>query len=112
MYRWCGPPVLITYCVASAAHKRAAIDIIERRILITDDGGAPRRNPSFVILDHQAQIIMRTAGELGFTPISRAQIGRAISASNMPGGGGPLLNQAKAGELEEYLGEKPDRLDG
>jgi phage terminase small subunit len=65
----------------------------------------PQPNPYLGIANRQAEIMLRAA-ELGFTPSSRARLGR-----EQPDGGPPLSDSAPAAKptLESYLARKPDR---
>ena len=80
--------VLAVWIVACVEHARAAAE--DRRmgqVVKTKDGNAIN-NPYPGIVNPQAFTMIRTAGELGFTPLARASLGMIEES----GRGGPRLS--------------------
>ena len=96
--------LLVIWTVACVEHARAAREVRKLgQIVKTKDGNAIQ-NPYLPVVNRQALIMIRAAGEMGFTPASRASLGRL---------GEPLPAGLIAGTpLAQYLAEKPDKLDG
>jgi hypothetical protein len=77
----------------------------------TKEGNAIQ-NPFLPILNRQALIMMRCGAEMGFSPSARMALGRAAEEG---AGGGRYIGTARApthkSALDQYLDEKPDKLD-
>jgi P27 family predicted phage terminase small subunit len=67
--------VLVVWVVAEDLHRQATI-AVEKFGLITKSpkAGEPMQNPYLPIINRQAQIMMKAAAELGFTPSSRSRV--------------------------------------
>lgn len=102
--------VLVMYCVAVVEHMRAVIELRRTGQLITTDKGNTIQSPALGIVNRQALLAMRAAGELGFTPAARTSLGRAHDATLVPSGRYIGGARAKAGSLDQYLADKPDKL--
>jgi P27 family predicted phage terminase small subunit len=97
--------VLAIWCVASVEHMRARSEVRKLgQIVKTVDGNAIQ-NPYLPIVNKQALIMLRVAADLGFSPASRAALGRGELGH---GGTGPSSGSAR---LAQYLAQKPDKLD-
>jgi P27 family predicted phage terminase small subunit len=96
---------LVIWTVACIEHARAAQEVRKLgQVVKTKDGNAIQ-NPFLPVVNRQALIMLRAGAEMGFSPSSRASLGR---------GGEPVMGRAGqlAGtSLAAYLAEKPDRLD-
>ena len=67
--------LLAAWVVACVEHARAAAEVRRMgQVVKTKDGNAIN-NPYLGIVNRQALIMIRTAGELGFTPSARASLG-------------------------------------
>ena len=67
--------MLAVWVVACVEHGRAAAEVRRMgQVVKTKDGNAIN-NPYLGIVNRQAFIMIRTAGELGFTPAARASLG-------------------------------------
>jgi P27 family predicted phage terminase small subunit len=79
--------VLAVWVVACVEHARAAAEVRRMgQVVKTKDGNAIN-NPYLGVVNRQAFIMIRTAGELGFTPSARASLGMIAES----GRGGPRL---------------------
>lgn len=66
--------VFTAWVVACAAHQEATIKVAETGLVVKGKTGAPQKNPFLAIADRQALIMIRTAAEMGFTPVSRSKV--------------------------------------
>jgi phage terminase small subunit len=97
----------VIWCVAAVNHALAAQEVRKLgQIVKTKDGNAIQ-NPYLPIVNRQALIMLRAGAEMGFSPASRAALGRAAQGEGFGRGGGPgqLPNS-----LTDYLDAKPDKL--
>jgi P27 family predicted phage terminase small subunit len=97
--------VMIIWTVASVEHARASQEVRKLGQVVKTKEGNAIQNPFLPIVNRQALIMMRAGAEMGFSPASRAGLGR---------GGEPITGRAGqiAGTpLAAYLNEKPDKLD-
>jgi P27 family predicted phage terminase small subunit len=98
--------VLVVWTVASVEHARAAQEVRKLGQVVKTKEGNAIQNPFLPVVNRQALIMLRAGAEMGFSPSSRASIGR----------GEPLPGTGRAGQiagtpLAAYLAEKPDKLD-
>jgi P27 family predicted phage terminase small subunit len=96
---------LVIWTVASVEHARAARTVSRYGQIVPSKDGTVV-NPLLSALNKQALIMLRAGGEMGFSPSSRASLGRGI---------GPV--QGRAGQiagtpLAQYLAEQPDKREG
>ena len=108
------PPGLLTasdretlaiWVCASVEHANAMAEVRMRGPVVKSQRGIPYQNPMLGVANRQALLMLKSGGEMGFSPASRASIGRS---------GEPV--QGRAGQiagtpLAAYLAEKPDKLD-
>jgi P27 family predicted phage terminase small subunit len=110
------PPGLLTgtdretlaiWCVACVEHARAVQEVRKLGQVVKTRDGSAIQNPFLGIVNRQAVIMLRAGAELGFSPASR------MSLATEPGDGARYIGsgRAKPSRLDEYLAEKPDRLD-
>ena len=67
--------ILAVWVVAEDLHRHAAEKITEYGLLTrSPNAGLPLQSPYLAILNKQAQIMMKAAAELGFTPSSRSRV--------------------------------------
>lgn len=91
--RW----ALRNWCVAASLHAWATKEMFKKGSeLISDSTGGERPNPLIVILNKQAEVMLKHAKELGFTPASRSSIGAT------GGGAYPV-----AGSLVSFKNKRP-----
>jgi P27 family predicted phage terminase small subunit len=69
--------VLAVYCVAYAAWLDATITIQTYGSIMKSPNGHPMQSPAVSIANQQADIIVRTATQFGFTPASRIRLPRS-----------------------------------
>ena len=67
--------VLAVWVVACVEHARAAVEVRRMGQVVKTKDGNVINNPHLGIANRQAFIMVRTAGELGFTPSARASLG-------------------------------------
>lgn len=97
---------LAIYCAAYVEHARAVAKCNEFGSVLLKKGEL-RKNPYLAVVERQALLMLRAGTEMGFTPSSRAIIGRA---SALAGSGGFPNGAPKQieGDLESYLARKPN----
>jgi P27 family predicted phage terminase small subunit len=66
--------VLTTYIIAEDLHREAAKKIAQFGVVIKTRTGVPMQSPYMAVLNRQAEIMMRAAAEMGFTPSSRSRV--------------------------------------
>lgn len=107
---------LLAFVVAEDLHRQAAtaqgkvgllVRIKTKATSDKDDPGVPCASPYINIINQQAKIMLKAAGELGFTPVSRPRIGMVAPLANMSQedhtkGSGPRLS------LDDFLEAHPD----
>jgi P27 family predicted phage terminase small subunit len=97
--------VLECWVVAHCMH-RTAVKALQAAgsLMVTTPNGLQVQSPFVPIVNRQAQIMMRAAAELGFTPTARPKIG-------LSGGGelnGKYVPPSSEESLDEYLDRAPD----
>ena len=67
--------VLSIWVVACDLHRQASERVAQMGLIVKSPvKGDPMQNPWLAILNRQAQIMMKAAAELGFTPSSRSRV--------------------------------------
>ncbi|MFW8566163.1 phage terminase small subunit P27 family [Orrella sp. 11846] len=67
--------VLAIWVVACDLHRQAAERVAQMGMIVKSPvKGDPMQNPWLAIVNRQAQIMMKAAAELGFTPSSRSRV--------------------------------------
>jgi P27 family predicted phage terminase small subunit len=67
--------VLTIWVIAESIHREATEKLGLRGLLtLTPNTGMPMQNPYLPIINRQSQIMLKAAGEMGFTPASRSRI--------------------------------------
>lgn len=67
--------VLTIWAIASDTHRQAAEKLAQHGLLVkTPITGLPIQSPYLPIVNKQAQIMLKAAAEMGFTPSSRSRI--------------------------------------
>lgn len=66
--------ILTVWVVAEERHADAAQKVSQLGSLLKGKSGVPYQNPYLAIMNKQAQIMMKSAAELGFTPSSRSRV--------------------------------------
>lgn len=66
--------ILTVWVVAEERHQDAATKVSQLGSLLKAKTGAAYQNPYLAIMNKQAQIMMKAAAELGFTPSSRSRV--------------------------------------
>lgn len=75
--------VLAIWVIAEDMHRTAAMRIAKTALLIkAPHTGTPMQSPYLAIVNKQANIMLKAAAELGFTPSSRSQITVDTPGSN------------------------------
>lgn len=97
--------VLECWVVAHCMH-RTAVKAVQAAgsLMVTTPNGLQVQSPYVPIINRQAQIMMRAASELGFTPTARPKIG----LSGGEGLSGSYVPSAEEESLAEYLDRAPD----
>lgn len=102
---------LVVWCAASVEHARASSELRKQGQTITNKQGNVIINPLLVVMNRQAEVMLRASGTLGFSPVSRAAIGRALGREGFGVPAGPGLRQIAGSALGKYLDEAPDKFD-
>lgn len=97
--------VLSIWCVASVEYSKAVGEVRRLGQVVKTADGNPIQNPFLGIVNRQANIMMRSGAEMGFSPASRMAFGKSAGEEGRPVPG------RRSGALDEYLTQKPDRLD-
>lgn len=87
-------PALITWILAQAAQKRAALAWQIDGLSVVDDKGKVSLNPDFAAFKAASELILRAGAELGFTPVSRGKV--KIADPRKPEAGFGRFREAKA----------------
>src|SRR5260221_7158133 len=66
--------LLTIWVVAEDMHRKASEQVQKYGMVVKSPRGLPVRSPFLRIIDDQAEIMMRAASELGFSPTSRSRI--------------------------------------
>lgn len=66
--------VLSVWVCAESIHADAAQKVAQLGSLLKAKNGTPYQNPYLAIMNKQAQLMMKAAAELGFTPSSRSRV--------------------------------------
>lgn len=86
---------MAAWVVAETIHRQATIALAKTDLLVkTPQTGAPMQNPYLPIINRQAQIMLKAAAELGFTPSSRS---RVSNAGEPPKAENPFLSHGRGG---------------
>ena len=96
--------VLVIWTVASVEHARAAQEVRKLGAIVKTKDGNAIQNPFLPVVNRQAVIMMRAGGEMGFSPASRAALGRG--GLDLPSG---RAGQIPPGPALERSAPTPDR---
>jgi P27 family predicted phage terminase small subunit len=67
--------ILVAYVIAADIHRQASEKIASMGVMMMSSvKKVPVQNPYLPVLNKQAQIMMKAASEMGFTPSSRSRI--------------------------------------
>lgn len=66
--------ILEIWVCATIQHEDAATQLRKQELTITTPGGLVKPNPLIVVMRTAAQIMIKAASEMGFTPASRARV--------------------------------------
>lgn len=66
--------VLVTWVIAEDLHRQAVAKLNEGQLLVRTPGGMPVQSPYLQIVNKQAELMIRAAGEMGFSPAARTRI--------------------------------------
>jgi len=97
--------VMAVWVAAVVEHRRACKEVARLGQVVQRSDGTVGINPYMRVMNAQAQIILRTCQEIGFSPAARAHLG--ARSPELPGG---VRGSVIAGDLAAYLDEKPDKL--
>lgn len=65
---------LVAWVIAEDLHRQGAEKLNGGALLIKTPNGMPVQSPYLSIVNKQAQIMLKAAGEMGFTPASRSRV--------------------------------------
>lgn len=66
--------VLVIWVVAAVMHMDASKEVARKGSMVRADNGYPMQNPWVAIINKQAQIMLKAAAEMGFTPSARSRV--------------------------------------
>lgn len=76
---------LEVYVVARVLHRQASEELAKQELItLSPVQGAPMQNPLISVLNRQAEIMLKAAAQMGFSPASRTKV--AVDAKEDPGG--------------------------
>jgi len=108
------PPGLLTgtdraiftvWVVACVEYARAAVEVRNLGQVVTTKAGNAIQNPYLSIMNRQALMMLKAAGEMGFTPAARAALGSAAPAFD----GRSTARRDGEMSLQEYIDSSPDK---
>lgn len=67
--------VLYQWCLARCLLETAEEKFFASGMLVKTPNGMPVQSPYLAVINRQQEILIRLAGELGFTPIARLRLG-------------------------------------
>ncbi len=97
---------LVMWCVASVEYVKAVLKVREEGQIVETTNGNVIQNPSLSVMNKQALIMLKTGGEMGFSPSARASLGSRAPEFNDAG----KRSRGIRGGLAGYLEQKPDDL--
>lgn len=65
---------LVAWVIAEDLHRQAVEKLNNGALLIKTPNGMPVQSPFIAIINKQAQIMLKAAAEMGFTPASRSRV--------------------------------------
>lgn len=68
--------VLCVWVVAEDLHRQAVLKVADNLIVKSPRAGEPIQNPYLAVVNKQAQIMLKAASELGFSPASRPRFAK------------------------------------
>jgi P27 family predicted phage terminase small subunit len=98
--------VFEAWVVAHCLHRKIVKELAVRGLTVITQNGTEVQSPFLGMLNRQAQIMMRAAGELGFTPTARPRIGLTMGGEEL--GSKPYVPSPDEETLEEYLRRAPN----
>jgi phage terminase small subunit len=118
LLKWIDRGALVVWVVAEDLHRQAAIAqgkvgllvrIKTRATIGADDPGVPAASPYINIINQQAKIMLKAAGELGFTPVSRPRINASAGPdfSEWAGETDSVQEGETTMSLDEYIAAAP-----
>jgi len=102
--------LLTIWVAASVEHARALVEVRRAGQVVKTKDGNVIQNPYLPILNRQAMIMLRAGAEMGFSPASRAVLGRLAGEGWLDGSTPRGPGSAKRSRLSRYLEAKPDKL--
>jgi P27 family predicted phage terminase small subunit len=89
--------MLTTWVIACDTHREACEKSRGLGLIVkSPNKGVPMQNPYLAIINRQAEIMIRAAGDLGFTPIARSRLARLEES-----GGPKTLSDDPLGKKEQ-----------
>ena len=108
--------VLAVWVVAEDLHRQAAEKVAQFGLLTkSPNAGMPLQSPYLAILNKQAQIMLKAAAELGFSPSSRSRVQVAPDPRDGPFANNGWRNRDPFNPPRkpwEYPGREPDEFFG
>lgn len=66
--------ILTVWVVAEVLHREASQKVTASGIIVKTKDGNPIQNPYLAVVNRQAQVMLKAAAELGFTPTARPRL--------------------------------------
>lgn len=66
--------ILTVWVIAEVLHREASQKVTASGIIVKTGQGNPIQNPYLAVVNRQAQIMLKAAAELGFTPTARPRL--------------------------------------
>jgi phage terminase small subunit len=105
--------VLAVWVVAEDLHRRATVAQNNANSLMVKAPltGTPLQSPYLAVINKQGLMMIKAAGELGFSPVSRPRIGAGAPLPMVPEGRMTDAGEARPSRpsFEDFLASHPDR---
>lgn len=99
---------LVVWCCACVEYAKAVLEVRASGQVVTTKAGNVIQNPYLSVMNKQALLMLKSGGEMGFSPSARASLGSRAPEfpHDAPTGGRRPIKGGLAG----YLEQKPDSL--
>lgn len=82
---------MIVYVIAKATHRQAAEQLARESLTLTSANGGNIQNPLVGVMNRQAEIMLKAAAQMGFSPSSRTKVSIDTGDDKPHGGFGDFV---------------------
>ena len=79
---------LLVYVTAKATHRAAAEKLAQEELTVLSLNGGIMQNPLITVMNRQAEIMLKAAAQMGFSPASRTKVSVETGKEKEAGGFG------------------------